>query len=63
MRKHPVIFGVLILLVFSAVLYLYFYKAGLNSGKSRSFSLRDKIGVVSVEGIISDSMEITEQLG
>jgi protease-4 len=62
MRKHPVIFGVLILLVFSMVFYLYFYKAGLNSGKSRSFSLRDKIGVVFVDGIISNSMEITEQL-
>lgn len=62
MRKHPVIVGVLILLVFGAVLYLFFYKAGLSSGKRGSFSLRDKIGVVSVEGIISDSMEITEQL-
>jgi protease-4 len=62
MRKHPVIFGVLILLVFSMVFYLYFYKAGLNSGKSRNFSLRDKIGVVFVDGIISNSMEITEQL-
>jgi protease IV len=62
MRKHPVIVGLLILLVFSAVLYLYFYKAGLSSGKSRSFSLKDKIGVVNVEGVISDSLEITEQL-
>jgi protease-4 len=62
MRKHPVIFGVLILLVFGVFLYLSFYKVGLNSGKGRSFSLRDKIGVVKVEGIISDSVEITEQL-
>ncbi|MFA5322901.1 MAG: signal peptide peptidase SppA [Smithella sp.] len=62
MRKHPVIFGVLILLVFGVALYLSFYKAGLNSGKSRSFSLRDKIGVVLVGGVIADSMEITEQL-
>ena len=62
MRKHPVIFGVLILLVFGALLYLSLYKAGLNSGKGRGFSLRDKIGVVNVEGIISNSVEITEQL-
>lgn len=63
MRKHPVIFGVLILLVFGAALYLYFYKIGLNSGKSAThFSLRDKIGVVTVEGVITDSIEIAEQL-
>ena len=62
MRKHPVFFGMLILLILGMALYLSFYKAGLNLGKAKSFSLRDKIGVVRVEGIISDSMEITEQL-
>jgi protease-4 len=63
MRKHPVIFGMLILLVFGVVLYLYFFKAGLNAGRSAThFSLRDKIGVVMVEGVITDSIEIAEQL-
>ncbi|MBN1365472.1 MAG: signal peptide peptidase SppA [Syntrophaceae bacterium] len=62
MRKHPVIFGMFILLFFGGVLYLSFYKAGLNLGKTRGFSLKDKIGVVTVEGIISDSKEITDQL-
>ncbi|MGP8153448.1 MAG: signal peptide peptidase SppA [Smithella sp.] len=62
MRKHPVIFGMLILLVLGFVLYFAFYKAGLHSGKNKGFSLRDKIGVVSVDGVISDSMEITDQL-
>lgn len=62
MRKHPVIFGMLILLVLGTALYLFFYKAGLNSGQQRSFSLRDKIGVVNVQGIISDSKEIVEQI-
>lgn len=62
MRKHPVIFGMLILLVFGVALYIFFYKAGLSTGKSGGFSLRDKIGVVLVEGIISDSIEIAEQL-
>jgi protease-4 len=62
MRKHPVIFGILILLVLGIAFYFFFYKAGLNSGKNTSFSLKDKIGVVCVEGIIADSKEITEQL-
>ncbi|MBN1470761.1 MAG: signal peptide peptidase SppA [Syntrophaceae bacterium] len=62
MRKHPVIVGVLILLVLSAFLYVFFYRAGLNSGKSTRFYSRDKIGVVTVEGVIADSIKITEQL-
>lgn len=62
MRKHPVIFGLLILIAFGTVLYFFFYRAGLNSGQKRSFSLRDKIGIVTVEGVIADSREITEQL-
>ena len=62
MRKHPVIFGILILLVLGISFYFFFYKAGLHSGKNKSFSLNDKIGVVCVEGVIADSQEITEQL-
>jgi signal peptide peptidase SppA, 36K type len=62
MRKHPVIFGVLLLLALGFVFYLFFYRAGAHTGKSKTFSLNDKVGVVSVNGIIHDSMEITEQL-
>jgi len=62
MRKHPVIFGMLILLVLSFFVYFSFYRAGSHSGKSKTFSLKDKIGVVSVEGVISDSLEIAGQL-
>ena len=62
MRKHPVIFGMFILLVLGISCYFFFYKVGLHSGKNTSFSLNDKIGVVSVEGVIADSQVITEQL-
>jgi len=62
MRKHPVIFGMFILLVLGISFYFFFYKAGLYSGKNKSFSLNDKIGVVCVDGAITDSMVITEQL-
>jgi protease IV len=62
MRKHPVIFGMLILLVLGVSSYFFFYKAGLYSGKNKSFSLNDKIGVVYIDGVITDSMTITEQL-
>jgi protease-4 len=62
MRKHPVIFGMFILLIFGISFYFLFYKVGLHSGKNAGFSLNDKIGVVSVEGVIADSQVITEQL-
>ena len=62
MRKHPVIFGMFILLAMGISFYFFFYKAGLHSGKNKGFSLNDKIGVVCVEGIIADSRLITEQL-
>jgi len=62
MRKHPVIFGVLLLILLAVVFYIFFYGIGANSGKTKSFSLNHKIGVVSVNGVITDSREIIEQL-
>jgi protease-4 len=64
MRKHPVILGLVLLMVLCVVLYFFFYQAGLQSGSARTqgFSLNDKIGVVPVEGVISDSQEIIEYL-
>ena len=62
MRKHPILLGLVLLVVMGAVLYLFFYKAGTQSGSKsgQTFSLSDKIGVVPVEGIISNSQEISD---
>lgn len=62
MRKHPVLFGTLILFVFGLIFYLSFYNVGFNAGKTSRFSLKNKIGVVAVEGIIADSLDIAEHL-
>jgi protease IV len=62
MRKHPVIYGMLLLIALGVVLYIFFYKAGTHSGKAKSFSLNNQIGVVNIKGIIADSVEITEQI-
>jgi protease IV len=62
MRKHPVFIGMVLLMALGIVFYIFFYHVGTHSGKTKSFSLNEKIGVVNVHGIISDSMEITEQL-
>ncbi len=64
MRKHPILLGLVLLVVMGAVLYLLFYKAGAHSGSKsgQAFSLSDKIGVVPVEGIISNSQEISDNI-
>jgi protease IV len=62
MRRHPVIWGMLLLIFLAVVLYIFFYGIGASTGKTKSFSLKDKIGVVSVNGVIADSREIIEQL-
>ena len=62
MKKHPVIWGLVLLIAMGAVLYFFFYRAGAQSGASgtQAFSLNDKIGVVTIGGVITDSLEITE---
>jgi len=64
MRKHPVILGLVLLIALAAVIYLVFYRAGSQSGRSakQSFSLNDKIGVVPVEGVITDSLAVTDHI-
>lgn len=64
MRKHPVVVGLILLVALGAVVYFMSYRAGLQSSRagSKAFSLTDKIGVVPVEGVITDSIEIAENL-
>ncbi len=64
MRKHPVILGLVLLIALGAVLYFFFYRAGAQSGSAgnQRFSLNDKIGVVLVEGIITDSLDISKNI-
>ncbi|MEQ8253377.1 MAG: ATP-dependent Clp protease proteolytic subunit, partial [Smithellaceae bacterium] len=62
MRKHPIILGMLLLIVLAFLMYVFFYGIGARSGKTKKFSLNDQIGVVTIEGVITDSIEIIEQL-
>jgi protease IV len=61
-RKHPVIFGMLLLIVLGVLFYVFFFKIGSQSGKAKGFSLSDKVGVVNVNGVIYDSIDIVQQL-
>ncbi|MEN6623261.1 MAG: signal peptide peptidase SppA [Smithella sp.] len=62
MRKHPVFWGLLLLIILAFVLFGFFYGVGASKGKTKSFSLNEKIGVVVINGVIVDSRETIEQL-
>jgi len=62
MRKHPVLLGMVILFVIALLSYLLFYKAGAYPTKIKTFSSVNRIGVVSINGPIYDSLKISEQL-
>ena len=61
MRKHPVILGLLLLLLVGVIFFLAVYLLGSLTGK-RSLSLSDHVGVVTVEGVLRDSQDIVRQV-
>jgi protease-4 len=62
MRRHPVIFALMILIIIVAVFSCSVFTITILSGKRQAFSLNEKVGVVLVEGVITDSREIVQQL-
>jgi len=62
MRRHPVIVGLILLLLVAVGLAVLVRLIGLPGMSKSGLSFRHKIGVVTVQGIITESLEITEQL-
>jgi protease-4 len=62
MRRHPVILGIALLAVIGFVAIVAMYGLGLLGGDGRSFSVREKVGIIPIEGIIGDSEELVEQI-
>jgi len=62
MRKHPVIFGIFLLILIIVLFFIVIYGIATFSGDRSSFSLKDKIGIVTVEGIMKDSSSVVNQL-
>jgi protease-4 len=62
MRKHPVIFGILLLFLVSVFFFLLVYSLGSLKESKRSFTLDNKVGVVKVEGFIGETRDIVEQM-
>ncbi len=62
MRRHPVILGIMLLVLIGFVVIITMYGMGLLGGDRPSLNLRGKIGVIPIEGIIGDSEELVEQI-
>lgn len=62
MRKHPVMFGVFLLVLIVFLFFAVVYGVAIFSGGKSSFSLKDKIGVIMVGGIMKDSSSVVDQL-
>jgi protease-4 len=62
MRRHPVILGITLLVFIGVVAIVAMYGLGLFGGDGRSFNLREKVGIIPIEGIIGDSEELIEQI-
>ncbi len=61
-RRHPILFGLLLLFVAGAVFLAAVYSLGNVTGGKRSLSLADKVGVVPIDGVITASKDTVEQL-
>ena len=62
MRKHPVLFGLLILVGIFLGFFLLTYTLSSLGGDGFDLPGRDKIGVVEVKGVIMESRPIVDQL-
>lgn len=62
MRRHPVLLGIMLLCFIVVVFFLLVYGITSISGDRRSFSFKEKVGIVNVEGAINDSQNIVELL-
>ncbi len=61
-KKHPILFGILILFLIGTGFFLVVYGISSLSGEKRSFAMHDRVGIVNVEGFIGESSDIIEQI-
>jgi protease IV len=62
MRKHPVIFGIVLLCIMGVAFFIAVFGMGYLAKDHRGFSLGNKVGIVTVEGIITDAADVVAQL-
>jgi|SRR3989339_1208581 len=62
MRKHPVILGIALLACVGLFSIVSIYGFGFFAAGKHPFDLKGRVGIVPIEGIISGSEEIVEQI-
>ncbi|MEA3486543.1 MAG: signal peptide peptidase SppA [Thermodesulfobacteriota bacterium] len=62
MKKHPVIFGFLLLAIIGVFCFLFLRILIPFEKKSAGFSFKDKIGVITIEGVLRNSKDTINQL-
>ena len=61
-KRHPVLFGLLLLLVLGAGFFFLVYTMSSVTGERASFIAKERIGVVPLKGIIADSKPVLDVL-
>jgi len=61
-KRHPVLFGLLLLLVIGAGFFLLVYSMSSLTGERASFIARERIGVVPLKGMITDAKPVVDVL-
>ena len=62
MRKHPIIYGLLLMLFIGVVFLIVVYFVASLTGEKRVLSSKDKVGVVMIKGVLNESSQINDQL-
>lgn len=62
MRRHPIIFGLLLLVIVGILLFLIISLITFFTGGRKIISLKDQVGVVIIKGAIGKSREIINQM-
>ena len=61
-KRHPVLFGLLLLLVIGAGFFLLVYSMSSVTGEKAAFIAKERIGVVTLKGVITDSRPVLDVL-
>lgn len=62
MKKHPIIFGLFLVMLLGLALLIILRLMGALIGVDKSFSSHAKVGVINIHGIISNSQDVVEQI-
>jgi protease-4 len=62
MRRHPILFAFVLLILMAMVFSAVIFSVSALAGKGKSFLASEKVGVVTVAGVITDARETVQQL-